>query len=78
MDILAGRVFRDTVSDDGALIPVQIHRVPGTVGAVAPVHDDEGWVLGNGSGLQLPASGWHGACPGRCGAGLDSDERCRM
>lgn len=51
VDILAGRVFRDTVSDDGALIPVQIHRVPGTVGSVAPVHDDEGWVLATDQGF---------------------------
>jgi sugar lactone lactonase YvrE len=43
VDILTGRVFRHKINDDGALFPVQIHEVPGTVGAIAPIEDDVGW-----------------------------------
>ena len=45
VDILAGRVYRDKVRVDGGLVPVRTHPVPGTVGAVAPIHDDQGWLL---------------------------------
>lgn len=45
VDILAGRVFRDRVGDDGGLISVRTYAVPGTVGAVAPVEGDDGWLL---------------------------------
>lgn len=45
VDILAGRIFRDKIDNDGALVPVQTYQVTGTVGAVAPVQDDEGWLL---------------------------------
>jgi sugar lactone lactonase YvrE len=51
VDILAGRVFRDRVDDDGALIPVRAYEVPGTVGAVAPVHGEGGWILAAGRGF---------------------------
>jgi sugar lactone lactonase YvrE len=51
VDIVAGRVYRDRVGDDGALFPVRTYRVPGTVGAIAPVHDDEGWLLAAGRGF---------------------------
>jgi sugar lactone lactonase YvrE len=51
VDILAGRVFRDRVDDDGALIPVRAYEVPGTVGAVAPVHGEDGWILAAGRGV---------------------------
>lgn len=51
VDILAGRVFRDRVGDDGALVPVRAHDVPGTVGAVAPVDSDDGWILAAGRGF---------------------------
>jgi sugar lactone lactonase YvrE len=51
VDILAGRVYRDRVGDDGALIPVRTYQVPGTVGAVAPVQDDQGWLLAAGRGF---------------------------
>lgn len=52
VDILAGRVFRDRVGDDGALLPVGVHEVPGTVGAVAPIDgDDDGWILAAGRGF---------------------------
>jgi sugar lactone lactonase YvrE len=51
VDIMAGRVYRDRVADDGALIPVRTYQVPGTVGAIAPVQDDEGWLLAAGRGF---------------------------
>jgi sugar lactone lactonase YvrE len=51
VDILAGRVYRDRVDDDGGLIPVRTYTVPGTVGAIAPVEGDEGWLLAAGLGF---------------------------
>lgn len=43
VDILAGRVYRGRVADDGGLSLVRAYQLPGTVGAVAPVQDDQGW-----------------------------------
>jgi sugar lactone lactonase YvrE len=51
VDILAGRVYRDRVADDGALIPVRTYQVPGTVGAITPVEGDEGWLLAANRGF---------------------------
>ncbi len=51
VDILAGRVYRDRVAEDGALIPVGTYRVPMTVGAITPVEGDEGWLLAAGRGF---------------------------
>jgi sugar lactone lactonase YvrE len=51
VDILAGLLCRERVADDGALIPVQVYRLPFTVGAVAPVHGDDGWILAAGRGF---------------------------
>lgn len=51
VDIAAGRVFRDRVEDDGSLVPVRTYRLPGTVGAVAPVAGDDGWVVAAGRGF---------------------------
>jgi len=51
VDILAGRVWRDRIADDGALLPVRAYQVPGTVGAIAPVQDDGGWLLAAGRGF---------------------------
>lgn len=51
VDILAGRVFRDRVGDDGALVPVRAYEVPGTVGTVAPIDGDDGWILAAGRGF---------------------------
>jgi sugar lactone lactonase YvrE len=45
VDLLAGRIYRDMINDDGALIPVRSYQVPRTVGAITPVHNDEGWML---------------------------------
>ena len=51
VDILAGRVYRDRVADDGGLIPVSTYEVPGTVGAITPIERDEGWLLAAGRGF---------------------------
>ena len=51
VDILVGRVHRDRVLDDGRLEPVAIYQVPGTVGAIAPVAGDDGWMLAAGRGF---------------------------
>ena len=51
VDILAGRVYRDRVADDDALVPVRTYDVPGTVGAIAPIEGDEGWLLAAGRGF---------------------------
>jgi sugar lactone lactonase YvrE len=51
VDIMARRVYRDRVADGGGLVPVRSYQVPGTVGAVAPVRGDDGWVLAAGRGF---------------------------
>jgi sugar lactone lactonase YvrE len=51
VDIIAGRVYRDGVDDDGSLVPVRAYQVPGTVGAIAPVQGDEGWLLAASRGF---------------------------
>jgi sugar lactone lactonase YvrE len=51
VDILAGHVYRDELDADGALVPVRSYQVPGTVGAVAPIHDDQGWLLAANRGF---------------------------
>jgi len=51
IDILAGRIYRDTVDDDGDLVPVRMYQLAGTVGSLAPVEDDEGWLVSAGRGF---------------------------
>jgi sugar lactone lactonase YvrE len=51
VDILAGRIYRDMITDAGALVPVRSYRVPETVGAIAPVDNDEGWLLATEQGF---------------------------
>jgi sugar lactone lactonase YvrE len=48
VDILAGRVYRGRVRDDGSLERVRVYKLPGTVGMIAPVKGDDGWLLGAG------------------------------
>jgi len=48
VDILAGRVYRGRVRDDLVLERVGVYQLPATVGMVAPVQGDDGWVLGAG------------------------------
>lgn len=51
VDILAGRVFRASVLPDGGLSPVRDYRVGTTVGAVAPITGDDGWLVAAGRGF---------------------------
>jgi sugar lactone lactonase YvrE len=51
VDIVAGRVYRDRVAADGGLVPVHAYTVPGTVGAIAPIDGDDGWLLAAGRGF---------------------------
>jgi sugar lactone lactonase YvrE len=51
VDILAGRVYRDLVAPNGTLFPVASYEVPGTVGAIAPIQGDDGWLLAAGQGF---------------------------
>lgn len=51
VDIVAGRVYRDRVAADGGLVPVRSYAVPGTVGAIAPIEGDDGWLLAAGRGF---------------------------
>ena len=48
VDILAGRVYRGRVDETGGLSLVRDYQVPGTVGAIAPVQGDDGWLLAAG------------------------------
>ncbi len=60
VDIVAGRVYRDRVMDDGALVSIRVYELPWTVGMIAPVHGDEGWLLGAGRGfVYLAPDGTH-------------------
>jgi sugar lactone lactonase YvrE len=51
VDIVAGRVYRRRVAAEGGLSIVREYRVPGTVGAIAPIHGDDGWLLAAGLGF---------------------------
>ena len=53
VDIAAGHVFRDRIAGDGSLIPIRTYRLPGTVGAVAPIEGDRGWLLAADRGLAI-------------------------
>ena len=58
VDIAAGGVYRDLVDNDGALTPVRSYQLPGTVGALAPIEGDEGWLLAANRGFaHLSADG---------------------
>ncbi len=51
VDVLAGRVFRDAADGDDDLHPVRVYHLPFPVGAVAPLQDDDGWLLAAGRGF---------------------------
>ena len=55
VDIASGQFFRDRIADDGGLMPIRTYRLPGTVGAVAPVDGDRGWLLAANRGFALLA-----------------------
>jgi sugar lactone lactonase YvrE len=56
VDILRGRVFRDVVAPDGGLRSAQTYQLPVPVGAIAPVWNDDGWLLAAGGGFVHLAS----------------------
>jgi sugar lactone lactonase YvrE len=51
VDIVAGQVFRDRVMADGSLELVRAYTLEGTVGAIAPIEGDDGWLLAAGRGF---------------------------
>ena len=59
VDILAGRVARARIADDGSLAYVREYQLPWTVGMIAPVEGDGGWLLGAGRG----SSTWRPTAP---------------
>jgi len=60
VDILAQRVYRDRVHDDGALVSVRTYQLPWPVGMIAPIDGDDGWLLGAGRGfVHLAPDGTH-------------------
>jgi len=60
VDILAGRVYRDQVNGDGSLVSSRVYDLPWTIGMIAPVEGDDGWLLGAGRGfVHLAPDGTH-------------------
>lgn len=60
VDIMAQQVFRGHVATDGSLDWLNIYDLPSTVGMIAPIEADEGWVLGAGRGfVHLAVDGTH-------------------
>jgi sugar lactone lactonase YvrE len=59
VDIVAGRVFRDRIADDGSLELIRAYDVDGTVGAIAPIEGDDGWLLAAGRGFAHLAPDGH-------------------
>ena len=51
VDILAGRVARGLLRKDGLIERVGVYQLPETVGMIAPIQGDDGWVLGAGRGF---------------------------
>jgi sugar lactone lactonase YvrE len=51
IDIPAGRIYRDTIDGDGDLVPVRWYELDGSVGSLAPVADDDGWLVSAGRGF---------------------------
>ncbi len=51
VDIVVGQVFRDRVSADGSLASVRTYQLDRTVGAIAPIAGDDGWLLAAGRGF---------------------------
>jgi len=51
VDIVDGLVLRGRLDDDGAVIHVRRYRLEGTVGAIAPIEGDDGWLLAAGRGF---------------------------
>ena len=78
VDILAGRVYRGRVRDDGALERVRVYQLPETVGMIAPVEGDDGWLLGAGRGFVYLAPDGTQRTIAEVVTGRDPDERRRL
>ena len=78
VDIVAGRVYRDRVDEHGDLVRIRSYDVPGTVGAIAPIEGDGGWLLACRPRVRPPGPGRlvAAARPGR--SSRDTDERRRL
>jgi sugar lactone lactonase YvrE len=50
-------VYRDRVDDEGGLVPVRTYEVGATVGAIAPVSGDDGWLLAAHRGIAHLSAG---------------------
>jgi sugar lactone lactonase YvrE len=60
VDIVVGKVYRDRVDTSGGLVPVAVYHLPMTVGALAPIAGDDGWLLAAGRGfVHLTPNGVH-------------------
>ena len=78
VDILAGRVARARIADDGSLAYVREYQLPWTVGMIAPVDGDGGWLLGAGRGfVYLAPDGTHRTIA-ELSPVRDPDERRRL
>ena len=64
--------------DDGGLTLIQSYTVPGTVGAIAPVEGDEGWILAAGQGFVHLSPDGSLRLHRRGRPGGDADERRRL
>ena len=53
VDILAGQIYRGHIDHDGAVNLIRDYWVPGTVGALAPIDANDGWLLAAGRGFVL-------------------------
>ena len=51
VDILAGRVYRDRIAEDGSLLPVRTYDLGRTVGAIVPIEGDDGWLVAADRGI---------------------------
>jgi sugar lactone lactonase YvrE len=51
VDILTGSVYRARIRDDGTPERVRAYQLATTVGMIAPIEGDEGWLLGAGRGF---------------------------
>src|SRR5215471_9643824 len=56
VDIVVGSVYRAGVADDGQLELVRSYKFAGTVGAIAPIADDDGWLLAANRGISYLGS----------------------
>ena len=60
VDIVDGTVWRHGIDEHGALVPIARYELPMTVGTIAPIIGDDGWLVGAGRGIvHLASDGSH-------------------